>query len=658
MDRAYSLLEIKSVDDDARVIEGIASTPSTDRQEDIVEPLGGVFKLPLPFLWQHGKGQPAVGHVVTATATEAGIRVRVQLEKDDQPGPLKDLLDLAWRSIKKRLVRGLSIGFRPLDAEPIKGTFGMRFKSWEWLELSAVTIAANADANILTIKSIQALDKAALGDGHAPQQVRTPGVTGAAVRLELKGSPTAMTIAEQITQFKATRDGKDARMTEIINKAGERGETLNEAESDEYATLETEVKSIDAHLARLSSREESLKKAAVAVNGGSMEEAAASRGGASVISIKENLPPGIGFTRAILCKTAAFLSQGQHSPLEIAKARYPSSESVHQYLKTIVPGGTTISSTWAGPLVDQTNLSSEFIEFLRPMTILGKFGTGNIPSLRRVPFNIRVVGQTTGGNAWWVGQGAPKPLTSFAFEATTLLWAKIATIAVISRELARFSSPSADMIVRDQLAAALRDQLDRDFVDPATAAVTNVSPASITNGLTALSSAGTSADNARTDIQNLLESFILANINPTNLVLIMPNTLALALSLLRNSLGQKEFNDITMNGGTLEGIPVITSQHAANQSGSGNMVIAVNANEIFLADDGQVSVEASTEASLEMLDNPTNNSASGTATSMVSMFQTNSIALLAERFINWSRRRTGAVAYMDDVNWGSIGSPS
>jgi hypothetical protein len=108
----------------------------------------------------------------------------------------------------------------------------------------------------------------------------------------------------------------------------------------------------------------------------------------------------------------------------------------------------------------------------------------------------------------------------------------------------------------------------------------------------------------------------------------------------------------------LNGIPVIVSQYAANASGGGNLVIAVNASDIFLSDDGQVTIDASREASLQMLDNPTNNSATATATTMVSMWQTNSVALRAERFINWSKRRDDAVVYMDDVNWGSIGSPA
>jgi hypothetical protein len=35
------------------------------------------------------------------------------------------------------------------------------------------------------------------------------------------------------------------------------------------------------------------------------------------------------------------------------------------------------------------------------------------------------------------------------------------------------------------------------------------------------------------------------------------------------------------------------------------------------------------------------------------MFQTNSVAIRAERWINWKRRRTAAVAVISGVNYGS-----
>jgi HK97 family phage prohead protease len=133
------------------VLEGIASTPSTDRVGDIVEPMGAVFKLPLPLLWQHDAEQP-VGHVVAASPNSSGIPVRVQLVKVATPGLLRDRLDEAWQSIKSGLVRGLSIGFTPVEYSYLEDTGGIHFSKWNWLELSAVTIPANADASISTIK--------------------------------------------------------------------------------------------------------------------------------------------------------------------------------------------------------------------------------------------------------------------------------------------------------------------------------------------------------------------------------------------------------------------------------------------------------------------------------------------------------------------------
>jgi hypothetical protein len=102
---------------------------------------------------------------------------------------------------------------------------------------------------------------------------------------------------------------------------------------------------------------------------------------------------------------------------------------------------------------------------------------------------------------------------------------------------------------------------------------------------------------------------------------------------------------------------VITSQYAASGATFGNMIVAIDTSNVALAQDPGVTVDVSGEASLQMLDNPTNNSATGTATTMVSMFQTNSLAIRAEQFIHWVKLRSTAVVFMDDVNWGAIGSP-
>lgn len=150
--RAYSILEVKSISDDQRVIRGIATTPSVDRVGDIIDPMGIKFNNPLPFLWQHQHDKP-VGHVKFFPATEAGIEFEATVASVDEPGTLKDRLDEAWQSLKSGLVRAVSIGFRPIEYN-FMNTGGIHFSETEVYELSAVTIPANADAVITAIKSI------------------------------------------------------------------------------------------------------------------------------------------------------------------------------------------------------------------------------------------------------------------------------------------------------------------------------------------------------------------------------------------------------------------------------------------------------------------------------------------------------------------------
>jgi uncharacterized protein len=162
MNRAYSKIEIKAADDERREFTGIATTPTTDRMGDIVEPLGAKFSLPIPLLWQHDSQKP-VGEVTHARVTTKGIEIRGRILQATQSRTLIDRLDEAWESIKIGLVKGLSIGFSPIKQEPIKGSYGLRFLEWDLHELSPVTIPANVDGSIQSIKSIDRQLRAASG---------------------------------------------------------------------------------------------------------------------------------------------------------------------------------------------------------------------------------------------------------------------------------------------------------------------------------------------------------------------------------------------------------------------------------------------------------------------------------------------------------------
>jgi HK97 family phage major capsid protein len=608
---------------------------------DVVESLGIVFKNPMPLLHNHRSDQP-VGTVTFDKPTKAGITFRAQLPKITEPGPLKDRVDTAWGEIRAGLIRGVSIGFRPLEdgIEQIKGTGGIRYTNTECLELSLVAVPAQADASILTIRSIDNALLAASGTEQSEVEKQSqaaltnpPGVSG-------QRKPTAKgreaktmkkSITEQIAAFEATRVAKSARMSDIMETAAEEGLTLDAAQTEEYDTLETEVKSVDEHLVRLRRLEQTSKAAAVPVAGATDPvKASEIRGGAVVTSVKNNLPKGTSFTRYAI---ALMRSQGNlMQAVEVSKQWHDTTPEVETVLRAAVAAGTTTDSTWAGPLVQYQNMASEFIELLRPQTILGRLN-----GLRRVPFNIRIPSQTGGSTAYWVGEGAPKPVSAAAFATTTMGFAKVADLVVLTDELIRYSSPSAEELIRNDLSAQIAQFLDIAFIDPSKAANAGVNPASVTNGISAVTPTGTTAASLRTDISTVMTGFATNNLDVTGATWIMRPTTALNIGLMLNALGQPEFPGITMQGGTLNGVPVLTSMNVP----SGLMVLLLP-NEILVADDGNVVIDASREASLQMNSAP--DSPTTASTVLVSLWQNNMTALRAERFINWAPRRTAAVA--------------
>lgn len=363
----------------------------------------------------------------------------------------------------------------------------------------------------------------------------------------------------------------------------------------------------------------------------------------------QKLEPGIAFARAAKCLALGHLEH--RDAIQIAKSLYEGHDQIinttaQLVTKAAVAPALTSTPAWAGNLVGaETSAFADFIEYLRPQTILGRFGQNGIPALRTVPFRVPLVGQTSGGDGYWVGEGQAKPLTSFAFSRTTLEPLKVANIAVASMEVIRDSSPSADVIIRDQLAAALRERLDIDFIDPTKAAVAGVSPASILNGVTGIASSGNDAEAVRADVAAVFGAFIAANNAPTAGVWIMGATTALSLSMMTNPLGQSEFPGISMSGGTFQGMPVIISEYVPT-----GVVALVNTSDIYLGDEGGIDLSMSTEASLQMDGNPDNPTSATTV--LVSLWQRNLVGFRAERTINWARRRASAVAYLTDVAWG------
>lgn len=484
-----------------------------------------------------------------------------------------------------------------------------------------------------------------------------PGVSGQKPKIQTEKT-NVKTIAQQIADFEAKRAASVARRTEIQQNAINSGRSKDEAEKEEFATLSAEIVNIDSELVDLRLMQKDAVNAATAVTqqvGNDPGAASRARGGegggnSGIIFSRSNLAPGVRMARycQAMLRTKGVLSDAL-AVVQSEKRWMAETPELRDVFMTAVNAGDTTTAGWASELVYAQNLANEFIEFLRPMTIIGK-----IPNFARVPFNIRVGGLSGSPSAYWVGQGKPIPMSRGTTTSVSLGIAKAAGLVAIDEELARLSTPSAELMVRDELARAIVQFLDLQFIDPNNGGQTNISPASMTYGVTPTTPSGTTYAAMRTDLQAMMETPIDAYLNLAESVWIMSASLALKLSMMVNALDQKVNPELSVTGGRFQGLPVVVSQ-AAQIAGSpqyNDILILLHPQQVFLADEGQIAVSVSQETAIQMDDAPTNQStATSTGTTVVSMFQTNSMAIKAVRFINWTKKRSTAAQWITAANY-------
>lgn len=282
--------------------------------------------------------------------------------------------------------------------------------------------------------------------------------------------------------------------------------------------------------------------------------------------------------------------------------------------KAAVGAGTSTDPAWANPLVAVKPLQDGFVAIARSASLLGR-----IPGLRKVPFSTKIPLEDTSANYSWVAENAPKPISKMAFSSSiTLAALKHLGIIVVSRELVELAVAGMESALRDTLVNGLTAFTDKSFLDPASTAVANTRPASVTAGTTPI----TATASYQTDVASLLTAFFTARPNAQNAVLI---TNAGHASLIRS-----------WNGGGGVGLPVLVSDAALGNT------IAMDPAGVFVADDG-VDVDVSDQASIQMNDAPDNPPVA--ATVPTSLWQLNLRGFKVERFVNWAAV-TGAVKYL------------
>lgn len=460
-------------------------------------------------------------------------------------------------------------------------------------------------------------------------------------------------IQERLEALQRQRETAVGIMQATFDKAAAEERSFDDAEQAEFDKQKGIVSDLDQQIENLNV----LARAALGgttkgltATGAGTEQIDVQRGsgavdlgaGANRMQVYRNLPKGTAFTRYAMA-----LAAGKGNTMmaaEVAKQRWGSSTpEVETVLRAAVAAGTTTDATWAAPLAPYQNMQSEFIELLRPMTIIGRMN-----GFRSVPFDVRMPRQTAGSSVGWAGQGSPKRVTKLDFDTVTIPHAKIAAIVAITDELARMSTPSAEATVRQDLLDAVSQFMDVQFIDPTVAAVANVSPGAVTNGITGVDSTGGSVAQVTADLTAAITALAVANIGMRAPYWVMHTRAYNYLLSLRTSQDIFAFRD-ELVAGRLMGFPVIASNNVPLRDqnaggGTEGYIALMDAAEIFMADDGETMLDVSREASLQLDDAP-----SAGAQSLVSLWQNNLIGLRAERYVYWQRRRDAAVYLIDMV---------
>jgi HK97 family phage major capsid protein len=330
----------------------------------------------------------------------------------------------------------------------------------------------------------------------------------------------------------------------------------------------------------------------------------------------------IGSTRDFIkvARSIALAKIHQCSPTDVARRLYDNDRDRHvvEILKADVDShGTTGTGS---ELYSPQRTSAEFVQAVRPLTILGRL------QYRRVPFNTPLPFISVGTTFDFVGERMPISATVPSF-GTNLIFAhtKIAGIIVASNTLLEHSQ--AEDVLRRDMVAGVIEASDRRLLDPDSDDDSGARPASITNGITAVDASGaTDSTDVDAIVAELINQLVTAGSTLRLAKFVTTNQVAIAISMLRDN-GVKAFPNVKATGGELGGLELLTSASAP-----ANQLTLVDGDEVLVADDNEAEIENSRVALIDQNTAPEGNT-------RVSMFQTESTAMRVTRYINWSMRK-------------------
>lgn len=317
------------------------------------------------------------------------------------------------------------------------------------------------------------------------------------------------------------------------------------------------------------------------------------------------------------------------------------SRAVRAFKKSAVAAGSTGSDAWAQDLVDFRVFSGEWMSLLASRTVRGQ-----IP-FRRAAFNTGTLLEATPGGATWVAEGFAIPMARMGLDRKELERTKIAGFFLLTKESVRVASPAALTNINNAMLRVVGRYEDQAFLNPDIAAVAAKNPASLTNGARQVSSTGNAEAQITANLKSLLQVHVDAGSDLTDVWICMHPATALHMSQLLTAGNIRAFPNLGVRGGEIFGLPVLTTVGAVcSGSPTEKVIAAVNAQGVIVADDGDIEIQATDKGTIQMDDAPTQDAIAGTASNVVSLWQTETVALRFTRWLNFERTHTDAVSFM------------
>lgn len=309
--------------------------------------------------------------------------------------------------------------------------------------------------------------------------------------------------------------------------------------------------------------------------------------------------------------------------------------------KSSVAAGTAHGTGWATEVQDFQTLASEWLVHTSAKTVLGRL------SYRRVPFQTRTI-FTPAPEATFVGAGLGIPMSALDLsDSTTLKRTKVATIAVVTNELLELWRPGTRENLDAVLTLAVVRGIDKALLSEQ-AASAGVQPAGLLNGIAPIAALGSDVATVLGQVKNLLQALVDGGSDLDAAVFVMHPNEALTLSTMITTEGVRAFPALDATGGSILGIPAVTSVGAVRAGSPEERIFAVvDGAQIAVADDGEIEINTGRHADVQMVDASTQDATAGTGTITTSLFMTDSTGIKVLRTINWERLRDSAVAWLN-----------